>query len=336
MTDNSTEIEMRAALRDLGFGDGDYPMTALGGGVSCDVYAVDLPGRRVCAKRALPQLRVAADWRAPPERSAAEVAWIRLVADIDARLVPAILAEDRARHLFVMAYLPPERYPLWKALLSAGKIDAGFAARVGTELARIHAATAGLENVAHSFDNLAQFHALRIEPYLLFTAGRHPDVAPAIEAIAARLSASRVALMQGDISPKNILCGPEGPVFLDAETACYGDPAFDLAFCLNHLLLKSAWHPHDSAALAEAFAALSASYFARIDWEPAPDLEGRAIGLLAAFLLARIDGKSPVEYLVDAPKKDFVREAAKALLKGPPATLAELCNRFVSDLQRTI
>ncbi len=194
-------------------------------------------------KRALPKLRVAADWRAPPERAAAEVAWIRLVAGIEPNWVPKILGEDRARHLFAMEFLPPEIYPVWKAELAAGRVDVAFAGAVGAALARIHAATAGNADVAAEFHNGAQFQALRLEPYLLFTAERHPHLAPAFGHEVARIAGARIALMQGDISPKNILCGPDGPVFLDAETACYGDPAFDLAFCLNHFLLKAVWHP---------------------------------------------------------------------------------------------
>jgi len=46
------------------------------------------------------------------------------------------------------------------------------------------------------------------------------------------------------VSPKNILCGPDGPMFLDGETTSCGGPAFDFAFCLNHRLLKCVWHPH--------------------------------------------------------------------------------------------
>ncbi len=54
--------------------------------------------------------------------------------------------------------------------------------------------------------------------------------------------AAKIALVHGDVSPKKVPAGPRGPVFLDAECAWYGDPAFDLAFCLNHLLLKCLWN----------------------------------------------------------------------------------------------
>ena len=253
---------------------------------------------------------------------------MQLVGGIDPKWVPQILGEDRAHHLFAMQYFPPETYPVWKSLLAAGRADAGFAARVGEAVARIHAATAGREDIARAFANDAQFHALRLDSYLLHTAARHPDVAEIIRAMAESVGTARIALMHGDMSPKNILSGPDGPVFLDAETCCYGDPAFDLAFCLNHLLLKAVWHPEHSAAYAASFVALKEAYFAKADWEERAGLERRTAGLLAAFLLARIDGKSPVEYTTMDRDKDFVRATAMEFLNDRRKTLDGMLARW--------
>jgi aminoglycoside phosphotransferase (APT) family kinase protein len=314
------------ALTAMGLAHG--PLHAMSGGVSCDVWRVDLPGGPICVKRALPKLRVAADWRAPPERAEAEVAWLRLVAGIDPALVPKVLDEDRARHIFAMQFLPPEDYPLWKAQLAVGHVDPDFAAQVGAASARIHAATAGRADIAAQFDNGDQFRALRLEPYLLYTAGKHPDLAPTIAALASGIAKARIALMQGDISPKNILRGPHGPVFLDAETACYGDPAFDLAFCLNHLLLKCVWHREYRDGYLESFARLKDAYLSRVDWEHADDVEKRTAALLPALLLARIDGKSPVEYIAEERDKSFVREFARARILAPTHTLQHLADEW--------
>src|SRR6202012_5750727 len=106
---------------------------------------------------------------------------------------------------------------------------------------------------------------------------------------------ARIALMQGDISPKNILMGPKGPIFLDAETAWYGDPAFDLAFCLNHLLLKCLVAPDARSALTISFGTLAARYLDQVDWEAIEAVDARVASLLPGLLLARVDGKSPVE-----------------------------------------
>ena len=336
MNSNDEFGDAVTALREMGLiaGGEKFAIRALSGGVSCDVYEVRTDKRAYCVKRALGKLRVAVDWRASPDRSHAEVAWMRLAAGIDPKWTPRILGEDSARHLFVMEFLPPETYPVWKSLLTAGKADAGFAARVGEVVARIHAATAAREDIARAFANQAQFHALRIDAYLLHTAAKHPDVAEKIRALAQGVANARIALMHGDVSPKNILAGPDGPVFLDAETCCYGDPAFDLAFCLNHLLLKAVWHPEHAAAYAASFAALKGAYFAKADWEERAGLEQRTAGLLAAFLLARIDGKSPVEYITSERDKAFVRATAKEFLNDGRKTLDGMLARFTQKVSQ--
>ncbi|HEY2070860.1 MAG TPA: aminoglycoside phosphotransferase family protein [Rhizomicrobium sp.] len=302
----------------------DFTATPLLGGVSCDVWRVDLKGGPICVKRALPKLRVAADWRAPAERASTEADWFRLVTAMDPRRAPEVLGEDRPHHIFAMEYLPPENYRLWKNDLAEGRADPVFAADVGEALARIHAETAGRDDIAHDFAHNAQFHALRLEPYLLYTAKKHPDLAPRIRSLSDGVFKARIALMQGDISPKNILAGPEGPVFLDAETACYGDPAFDLAFCLNHLLLKCVWQQPFAGPYLSSFAALADAYLAGVTWEEPDDIEARTASLLPALLLARIDGKSPVEYLTADKEKDFVRSAAKSLFADRIMRLDEI------------
>jgi 5-methylthioribose kinase len=327
--EDRTDIAASAAAMGLLGANEQFTLGRLSGGVSCDVFLLEVKRRPpVVIKRALPKLRVAADWRAPPERAAAEVAWIRLVAGIEPAWVPQILGEDPARHLFAMEFFAPETYPVWKAELAAGRVDVGFAAKVGAALARIHAATAGRADVAAAFANDAQFMALRLEPYLLFTAERHAGLAQAIRDEVARIAGARIALMQGDISPKNILCGPEGPVFLDAETACYGDPAFDLAFCLNHFLLKSVWHPEWTALYAESFRAVAQAYLAGVTWEKSFEIDRRTARLLPMLFLARVDGKSPVEYLTEAADISFVRAAAMQMLVEPPQNLAMLAGAY--------
>ena len=123
-------------------------LVPLTGGVSSDVFRADIPSGPICVKRALPKLKVAADWRAPVERNRWEVEWMRIAATIVPAAVPEILGEDRESGCFAMAYLPPERYPVWKALLRDGVVDRATAAAVGDALGRIHAATADRPDVA--------------------------------------------------------------------------------------------------------------------------------------------------------------------------------------------
>lgn len=325
-----TDAEVLASLREAGIvaPDGAPALEALEGGVSSEIWRLDAPGGSVCVKRALARLRTEKEWRAPVERNANEAEWMRTVAAILPAAVPRLVAEDRGRGLFVMEYLDPGAYPVWKSQLRDGVVSVEAAELVGAALGTIHAATSGSADVAARFASDDLFHALRIEPYLLRTAEVHEDLRPRLEALAETTAATRLALVHGDASPKNILMGPDGPVLLDAECAWYGDPAFDIAFCLNHLLLKRLWRPAFADAYLEAFAALAAGYFGHADWEPPARLEARAAALLGALLLARVDGASPVEYITAGSDKERVRRAARRALRDPPATLAAFCRLF--------
>jgi aminoglycoside phosphotransferase (APT) family kinase protein len=326
--------EILAALRRMGLHDGSaVPGRKLTGGVSSDIWLVALPTGEVCVKRALPQLRVAAPWFAPVERNLYEARWMRLAAAAVPGSAPALLGQDEASFALAMEYLPAESHPLWKTELREGRASVPFAAAVGGDLARIHAATAADPALAAAFPTDAIFHAIRLEPYLLAAARRHPDRAEALGALVAVTEATRLALVHGDVSPKNILVGPAGPVFLDAECAWWGDPAFDLAFCLNHLLLKCLWTPPARDAFLACYDALGQTYLSGVRWEPPAALERRAARLLPGLLLARVDGKSPVEYITGEADREVVRRVARALLADPVQRLADVRTAWREGLQ---
>ena len=293
----------------------------LSGGVSSDIWRVDLSSGPICVKRALPRLRVAQVWEAPVERNTYERQWMERAARAVPGSTPRILATGDG--MFAMEYLEPGRYPLWKEQLRRGHADPDFAARVGASLAAIHGANTGAE-VAAAFATDEIFYAIRLEPYLVATGRKHNDLCSQLENLVKRTADAKRALVHGDVSPKNILAGPAGPVFLDAECAWYGDPAFDLAFCLNHLLLKCLWVPQATARFLACFDALAGSYLAGVTWESPSDVEERASSLLPALLLARVDGKSPVEYITHEAEKQAVREFARPLIAHPPAALFAL------------
>ena len=278
------------------------PFEALSGGVSSEIWKV----AGVCVKRALPRLRVAQRWEAPIERNRYERMWLETAAAAAPGAAPRVLASDDEAGLFAMEFM---RFPVWKGLLRDARADPAFAAAVGRTLATIHNATAADPELARRFATDSIFHAIRLEPYLLATGRAHPDLETRLRGLAERTAATKVCLVHGDVSPKNILVGAHGPVFLDAECAWYGDPAFDLAFCLNHLLLKCLWVPAARASFLACFDALARAYLEQAHFE---GVEARAASLLPAFLLARVDGKSPVEYLNEEDKR-FVRTMARRL-----------------------
>jgi 5-methylthioribose kinase len=297
----------------------DEPIQAqeLAGGVSSTILKVQGESGTYCLKQSLPLLKVAKVWEAPVDRIYSEIAWLQLAGGIAPGCVPKVLGVDRLTNSFVMSFLSPEDYPNWKSELISGRVSLSFAASVGATLARIHGATVNHEELKSTFANDDTFWALRLDPYLLEAAKHHPGLATSLRALVARTEAQKLALVHGDISPKNILVGPVGPIILDAECAWYGEPAFDVAFCLNHLLLKSVALRSSSAALLAAFDAFAEAYLSGVNWEPRQNIESRVASLLPALTLARISGKSPVEYLDKSTRQDAIRIVTPLILKSP-------------------
>jgi aminoglycoside phosphotransferase (APT) family kinase protein len=304
-------------------------LTPLSGGVSSDLWRVELSDRTVCVKGALSQLRVATPWFAPVDRSHVECEWLRRFAPVCPGQIPRVLAEADSRDLFAMEYFPPALYPVWKEQLLSGHVDQQTAQAVGVLLGRLHAAGAKDPGAPSRFATGQNFVALRLDPYLHTTARAHPDLAKQLRRLAATTLAIERTVVHGDVSPKNILAGPHGPVLLDAECAWFGDPAFDLAFCLNHLLIKTIKLPSASANLITATQGLADAYGSHVDWEPRQDLMDRVIALMPALALARVDGSSPVEYL-DEIERHTLRRIARGLLCNPPRDLAQLAAWWVA------
>lgn len=312
---------------------GEQPVfEPLTGGVSSLIVRVDTPRGPLCAKRALAQLKVQAEWFAPVERNTAEVTWMRIAEAIVPAAVPSILGQDAQSQSYAMAYLDPQDHPVWKNQLRDGVVEAETARAVAHALLSIHRSTAARPELAAQLPFNDYFHALRLAPYFLAAAEVHAEVAPVLQHLVDRTHRARIAMVHGDVSPKNILVGPRGPVLLDAECACYGDPAFDLAFCANHLLLKCVWKPAHAAQYLAAYDLLVATHLAGVDWEPPESFAQRVAELLPALLLARIDGKSPAEYLTAQADQALVRGFALSHLREPVPHPQALRQRFAAHL----
>jgi aminoglycoside phosphotransferase (APT) family kinase protein len=298
-------------------GAGPFRWQALSGGVSSDIWRIEGPGGTFCVKRALPRLKVAADWFAPVRRNCEEVKWLRFAATATPAQVPAVIAADSDRGIAVLSWFDPAHWENWKTLLLSGRVRTGLGADAGRLLATLHATSARQAEVdptfpAH-FDNLDLLESLRLEPYFGEAARHNPEVAEVLASVRTTLRTHRTALIHGDVSPKNFLVHPGHPlVLLDAECACWGDPAFDYAFLASHLLLKAAHLPNYGHWYFETLRKFMQTY-AEIAREP---VDERAALLIPALMLARIDGKSPVEYL-DAKARRRVRNTVLAALEKP-------------------
>jgi 5-methylthioribose kinase len=287
----------------LGLGDAaQIHLSVLSGGVSSDVWRAVGPKGIACVKRALPTLRVAKRWDVPVRRGEFEARWLETACAIAPTSVPKILGYDRTSHLIGMQFFAAEQYPNWRDQMLDGRVDRHTAGAMGHLVGSIHAATAGKRTIEARFDSDELFDALRLDPYFRSLQTPHPDLKGRLDKIIERTASTRRALVHGDVSPKNVLVGECGPVLLDAECAWFGDPAFDVAFLCTHLLLKVLAVPSHAGDLENAFTDYVAAYESHVTWEPLTEIRERSADLLVAMLLARIDGKSPVDYLTEVDR----------------------------------
>ena len=271
-------------------------VTALAGGVSSEIYLLEDGEHKWVVKKALPKLKVQEEWRADTSRNQVEQRFMAYArAHVPQNVLPVLLTEQD-RSFFVMEFLG-EGFVTWKQQLLDGRFDPKVARAAARLLATLHRASWDDASAREQFRTEENFYELRVHPYLTTTGERNPSLRTYFDMEAKRLLDTRIALVHGDFSPKNIMLCDERLVLLDHEVAWFGDPAFDLAFLLNHLFLKSLVFKHGSACL-ELTKAIWREYFDTLGMDREPALGRRAIRLLLMLMLARIDGKSPVEYLV--------------------------------------
>lgn len=263
-------------------------------------------------KRALAKLKVKDDWFADVSRNASEWNCLECVGRLLPGNVPRLRFANSDAGYFGMEFLG-DGFANWKQLLLAGDCHPEHAELAGKILGEIHRQTRGNSSLREQFDTTANFQQLRLEPYLLTTGARHPELREYFTAEAARIEATRECLVHGDFSPKNILFHGDRMVLLDCEVAWYGDPAFDVAFLLNHFFLKWLRHAPLDVGMKKMIAGFWRHYLATAQ-PPAPAFAPRVMRLLPLLLLARVDGKSPVEYL-DLDRQGFVRRFVAAELR---------------------
>jgi 5-methylthioribose kinase len=296
---------------------GRLTWTALSGGVSSDIWRIEGARGVFCVKRALPRLKVADDWFAPVRRNREEVKWLRFAATVAPEQVPAVIAADDEAGVAILSWFEPGPWRTWKQLMMDGRVRPALGTDAGRLLAKLHRASYGREDLAEAFDNLDLFEALRLEPYFGRAGERNPEVAELLAKLCAGLALHRTALVHGDFSPKNVLVHHGHPlVLLDAECACWSDPAFDVAFLMSHLLLKSMRLKSVRPWIYQTLRRFKSAYEADA---PEP-VDARTRLLLPALLLARVDGSSPVEYL-DYSTAAYVRETALRGLEAPTETI---------------
>jgi tRNA A-37 threonylcarbamoyl transferase component Bud32 len=306
-----TDGEMIALLRRRGLVDPAtaVELRALPGGVSGDVREVACGGVGLVIKRAHAALRVQDEWLADEERLITEGWALRLARDLAPGSVPEVLDLD-VESLTLVLERAPDAWTNWRDDLLAGTVDPAVGERLGEILATWHRLTAERPRLLASFSDRTAFRQLRIDPFHHRIAERHPDLAPSILAVAEDLLGPAHTLVHGDFSPKNVLVGENGLWVLDWEVAHAGDPVFDLAYLVCHLTLKAVHRPQDAPAYRETARRFLAAYGATPD--------ARLAANVGCLLLARVDGKSPADYL-GSVSRARTRELGRAVLQDPGA-----------------
>jgi 5-methylthioribose kinase len=302
-----------------GYAAPDLRLEELGGGVSNVVMLASSSRFRLVLKQSLAKLRVAEEWCSDRDRIFREAEAMRWLSPrLTAGRVPRLLFTDAEDFALGMEAAPPDA-EMWKTLLFRGEFVELHAHSAGAMLGQTITATWNDENARRIFGDQTVFEQLRIDPYYRFTARRHPDRADYFHALIARSAGRAVSLVHGDWSPKNLLAAPAGLWAIDWEVVHFGDPSFDAGFLLNHLVLKSIALPQWRA----GFAMLGQTFFQALRENLPPEagwMEQAALEHLPALLLARVDGKSPAEYL-DGAARERARWIARDMMLHPPTSV---------------
>jgi aminoglycoside phosphotransferase (APT) family kinase protein len=304
-------------------------MEVLPGGVSCRTVRVDRStGESWVLKQALPKLRVEVEWLSDPariHREALGMEWLERLTPSGS--IASLVFEDEDNDLVAMKAVP-QPHDQWKSLLLAGEIVADHVRQFGSLLASIHHGASERPELAEVFENRTFYESLRLEPYYEYSAGQEPAAADFLHGLVADTRRSRVTLVHGDYSPKNVLVHQGRLVLLDHEVIHWGDGAFDVGFGMTHFLAK-ALHVEgrrdgflDAARLFwRTYRTEAGGVFATADYE------ARAVRHVIGCVLARAVGRSKLEYLSPGERR-VQADAAIGLAVEPPPTVEEAVDRF--------
>ena len=308
--------------------------TTLPGGISSRTVLVQRPsGGDWVIKQSLAKLRVDVDWYSDPvriHREASGIRWLRQL--VPPACVPELVFEDHEQHLIAMDAVP-QPHANWKAMLLSGGVELAHVRQFGHLLGVIHRrGSERLVEIASVFEDRSFFESLRVEPYYVYTASQMPASQSFMTQVVDSVRRRRLTLVHGDYSPKNILVHGGRMTLLDHEVIHFGDPAFDLGFSLAHFLSKA----HHMVSHRREFTAA-----ALVHWEEyrealgnpgwAADLEEHAVRNTLGCLLARVAGRSRLEYLSEV-ERDRQRDVVLGLMHKTPLAVTDLVSAFTRKL----
>ncbi|CAN2242048.1 COG3173 Predicted aminoglycoside phosphotransferase [actinobacterium SCGC AAA044-D11] len=315
------ETTVVAYLTNRGIISGPAEVEELTGGVSNVVLAVKAGAKDLVLKQALPQLKVAAVWKADQRRAIVEANGMKLLHSITPTSVPELIDFDPEDFTLTMERLPRE-CTVWKSDLLSGVIKPNIGADLGRILATWHNFGADSKESRDAYMEDSLFDQLRVTPFYRAVAKVNPTLDARIQELITEISTLKISLVHGDFSPKNIMItGVNKPIVLDFEVMHTGNPVFDLGFVAAHLLCKylRTEDPAHKNPLRETALVFIDSYARACNIEVAKSLPHH----VAVIALARVEGVSPVNYLDEAGKAR-VQSVTKAALANPQITFEGL------------
>ena len=295
----------------------------LTGGVSNVVLAITTKNQKMVLKQALAELMVAQKWEADQRRAIVEANAIALFHKLSPDQVPNLVFLDPERFILILDRVPVGS-TVWKSDLLDGVINPDIAEVLGTTLAQWHNFGEKDKEARLQFMEDSLFEQLRIDPFYRFVAAKNEALKPVISRLIKELEGDKTTIVHGDFSPKNIMVGMDDQVYiLDFEVTHVGNPVFDLAFLLAHLLCKKF---RTDEPLEEKLLGASAERFINAYEEIRP-IDSSLSLHTALIALARVEGKSPVNYLDSNKQSALVSYTKDILGKGEEISVVDLFQR---------
>ena len=279
--------------------------TRMEGGVSSEVYKVKTSNKTYCVKRSLAKLLVKKEWFADKKRLKYEYYWLKHCKKIIPNNIPNIITFSEKKDYLVLEFFDQNKFTTLKHLLFKKKINLNLIKNISKNLFKIHNKSKNTSIKKKFSKNFKNFYDLRLDAYFNEVKRVHPNLKNHINKINRNYIKNSTTLVHGDFSPKNILTDNRSIKFIDAETCNFGDPVFDVVFFNNHLLIKSIIIPEKKNEFLECYKLFFNTYIKLLKGHEKFNFISRCIDMIPIMLIARIDGKSPVEYVKEKKTKNI-------------------------------
>lgn len=303
------------------------------GGVSGATALIKDGNVEFLVKQAYEKLKVKESWECDQKRIKIEYDALAVYKQIVPEAVPTPLSFDEENYIMIREAVS-EDWKMWKSDLLDGILKIEVAEKAIDALSKIHNSTSSMTELRDKFGDGKIFYDLRADAYILHLTKKYPQLKQIAEKVVAMLMESGICLIHGDYSPKNILVKGSDICILDLEVAYYGNPCFDLAFFANHLLLKAVLNKKISSDYLEMMKYMMDRYFSKLSFMEPKLLEKQTVHTLGLLFLARVDGKSPVEYLTSEQDKNLVRNTAMRIIEEEMDTVEQVIACLKNAIER--